>query len=136
MLWGFMMQCQPGMLFPLDLLSDLPPQITDQEAWQDNCLDKGGVCIVAALSADEAERQNQLEVLRAAAERRAEQPLYFCWFEAARVGAGQQFAERLGLGGGQAPALVAVSPKKERSAVMTGRFEKVRWKARQAMAAI
>lgn len=90
---------------------------------------------MATLSRDEAEQQNQLEVLRAAAEGRAEQPLYFCWFEAAATWAGQQFAARLGLDGGQAPALVAVAPKKERSAVMTGRFEKVRWKARQAMSA-
>ena len=90
---------------------------------------------MAALSRDEAEQQNQLEVLRAAAEGRAEQPLHFCWFEAAATWAGQQFAARLGLDGGQAPALVAVAPKKERSAVMTGRFEKVRRKARQAMSA-
>ena len=82
---------------------------------------------MAAMSRGAADQQKQLDVLRAAAEGRAEQPLYFCWFEAAPAGASQQFAARLGLDAGQAPALVAVAPKKERSAIMTGRFEKVRW---------
>lgn len=65
----------------------------------------------------------QLEVVRAAAAGRADQPLHFCFYEAGPAAA--EFASQLGLEGGQAPALVAVAPKKERSAIMTGRFEKV-----------
>ena len=71
----------------------------------------------------------QLGVLRAVAEGRADQPLHFCWFEAGAAAppAARGFAAALGLDGGQVPALVAVAPKKERSAIMTARFEKVRW---------
>lgn len=96
---------------------------------QASCLSKGGVCVVAALSAGDAEAQAaQLEVLRAAAAGRGEQPLHFCWFTsgAGAPPAAAAFAAGLGLDGGQAPALVAVSPKKERTAIMTARFEKVR----------
>lgn len=99
-------------------------QVTDQESWQDSCLGKGGVCIVAALSADEKEQAAQLEVLRGAAAGRAEQPLHFAWFQASPLGGAAGFAGQLGLDAGQAPALVAVSPRKERTAVMTARFDK------------
>lgn len=66
-------------------------------------------------------------MLRAVAEGRADQPLHFCWFEsgAAAPAPARSFAVALGLDGGQVPALVAVAPKKERSAIMTARFEKV-----------
>lgn len=83
------------------------------------------MCIVAALVAGEAQSA-QLETVRAAAVGRAEQPLHFSWFQAATFGAAAQFAAQLGLDAGQAPALVAVAPRKERAAVMTGRFDKVR----------
>ncbi len=74
-------------------------------------------------------QSKQLDVLRAAAEGRADHPLHFCWFEAgpAASPAARSFAAAMGLDGGQVPALVAVAPKKERSAIMTARFEKVRW---------
>ncbi|KAL4419270.1 hypothetical protein ABPG77_004828 [Micractinium sp. CCAP 211/92] len=97
--------------------------VTDQESWEASCLSKGGVCIVAALAAGEAQAA-QLETVRAAAVGRAEQPLHFSWFQAATFGAAAQFAAQLGLDAGQAPALVAVAPRKERAAVMTGRFDK------------
>lgn len=101
-----------------------PWQVTNQESWQASCLSKGGVCIVAALAAGEAQAA-QLETVRSAAAGRAEQPLHFSWFQAAHAGAAGQFAAQLGLDAGQAPALVAVAPRKERFAVMTGRFDKV-----------
>lgn len=110
-------------------------QVTDQQSWQATCLSQGGVCIVAALSPGQ-EQAAQLEVLRGAAAGRSEQPLHFAWFElpdagaAAHGGGGaaaaaSSFAEQLGLGGRAAPALVAVAPRKERTAVMSGRFQKV-----------
>ncbi|KAL4420014.1 hypothetical protein ABPG75_007112 [Micractinium tetrahymenae] len=99
-------------------------QVTDQESWQASCLSKGGVCIVAALAAGKAEQAAQLEIVRFAAVGRAEQPLHFSWFGASHTGAVAEFGAQLGLDAGQAPALVAVAPRKERSAVMTARFEK------------
>lgn len=108
-------------------------QLTDADSWAASCTSKGGVCVVAALApdagADAGAHAAQLAVLRAAAEGRGDQPLHFCWFEAG-VGAPPHtaaFAAALGLDGGATPPqLVAVAPKKERAAVMTGRFEKAR----------
>ncbi|PSC75196.1 Helicase sen1 [Micractinium conductrix] len=100
-------------------------QIVDQESWQGSCLDKGGVCVVAALSGGEAQQAQQLEVLRGVAAGRSDQPLHFCWFQAGGGGsAGGAFASGLGLEAGQAPALAAVATKKGRGATMTGRFAK------------
>ena len=62
-------------------------------------------------------------MLRSAAAGRADQPVHFCYYVAG--GGAQGFAAELGLDGGQAPALVAVAPKKQRSAVMTARFQTV-----------
>lgn len=106
-------------------------QITDTDSWAASCTSKGGVCVVAALApasgADADAHAAQLAVLRSAAEGRGDQPLHFCWFEAG-PGAPRQgaaFAAALGLDGGSTPPqLVALAPKKERAAVMTGRFEK------------
>lgn len=80
---------------------------------------------MAALAAGDAQA-TQLETVRSAASGRAEQPLHFSWFEAAHAGVAARFAAQLGLDAGQAPALVALAPRKERVAIMTGRFEAVR----------
>lgn len=96
---------------------------------QASCLDKGGVCIVAALAAgDSAAQAAQLEVLRGAAAGRGDQPLHFSWFAAGSGAppANAAFSAALGLDAQQAPALVALAPKKQRTAVLTGRFEQVR----------
>ena len=103
-----------------------PPCTAHVPRPQASCLDKGGVCVVAALAAaDSTAQAAQLEVLRGAAAGRGDQPLHFAWFAA---GAGAPpahaaFAAALGLDAGQAPALVALAPKKQRSAILTARFE-------------
>lgn len=95
---------------------------------QASCLDKGGVCIVAALAVDSTSQAAQLEVLRGAAAGRGDQPLSFSWFAAGNGAAPAQsaFAASLGLDVAQAPALVALAPKKQRTAILTGRFEQAR----------
>lgn len=115
------------------------PQLSSQADLQAACLDKGGVCILALLPPQPAEQQQaeqgegegaeapssaELTTLRHVAQQRALAagdavlPLHFAWVDAVKFPA---FARALGVAEpGEAPAVVALAPRKRRFAVMGG----------------
>lgn len=123
--------------------ADPVPQLSSQEDFKAICLDKGGLCIIAALpplppAGAEGQQQRagaegeasdsgtpvapshpHLDALRGAATRRggaaSQLPLHFAWLDASKH---RGFARSLGVADpGVAPAVVALSPRKQRYAV-------------------
>lgn len=101
-----------------------PPAVTelaDAAALEAACTSKGGICIIAALDPAAPKHADHLEALQAVAALRDGQPLSFSWVSAKAHAA---FVRGLGATPANTPAVVALSPKKLRYAVMTSALSK------------
>ena len=101
-----------------------PPAVTelaDAAALEAACTSRGGICVIAALDPADPKHADHLEALQAVAALRDGQPLAFSWVSAKAHAA---FVRGLGATPANTPAVIALSPKKLRYAVMTSALSK------------
>jgi hypothetical protein len=96
-------------------------QLKDQQTFEEECLQKGGICLIAVLDPSHKQHAAHLGTLRSISVMRAGQPFHPSW-----VDAGQHlgFVRGLGASASDVPALVVFSPKKQRAAIMRTPFER------------
>ena len=99
--------------------SGLLIEVANNTAFRRNCADKAGLCVVLLLDAASADFERQLGEARTLAGLRVKQPVHFIWVDAASQ---PSFTEQFGLQPSDAPAAVALAPKKLRFRVLPGSF--------------
>lgn len=101
---------------------DVPlAQLKDQQTFEEECLQKGGICLIAVLDPSHRQHAAHLGILRSISVMRAGQPFHLSW-----VDAGQHlgFVRSLGASASDVPGMVVFSPKKQRAATMRTPFER------------
>jgi len=94
-------------------------EVANNTAFRRACADKAGLCVVVLLDPASADFERHLGEARTLAGLRAKQPVHFIWVDATSQ---PSFAEQFGLQPSDAPAAVALAPKKLRFRVLPGSF--------------
>ena len=94
-------------------------EVANNTAFRRACADKSGLCVVVLLDPASADFERHLGEGRTLAGLRAKQPVHFIWVDATSQ---PSFAEQFGLQPSDAPAAVALAPKKLRFRVLPGAF--------------
>ncbi len=94
-------------------------EVANNTAFRRACADKSGLCVVVVLDPASADFERHLGEARTLAGLRAKQPVHFIWVDATSQ---PSFAEQFGLQPSDAPAAVALAPKKLRFRVLPGAF--------------
>ena len=94
-------------------------EVANNTAFRRACADKAGLCVLVLLDPASADFERHLGEAQTLAGLRAKQPVHFVWVDAAMQ---PSFAEQFGLQPSDAPAAVALAPKKLRFRVLPGAF--------------
>ena len=94
-------------------------EVANNTAFRRACADKAGLCIVVLLDPASADFERHLGEATTLAGLRVKQPVHFIWVDATTQ---PSFAEQFGLQPSDAPAAVALAPKKLRFRVLPGSF--------------
>ncbi|KAK9807192.1 hypothetical protein WJX73_006186 [Symbiochloris irregularis] len=94
-------------------------QVNDQEALQQACPSRGGICVLGVLDVNSSGFEGQKSVLEVAAGRHADHPLRFAWIDSNQQ---PSFLAGFGLSPTDAPTVLAYSASKQRQARLRGTY--------------